>query len=116
LPYSDAILRAVHALFVAGIVVFAYRTARNARMPTWSVVWRGFLWCAAIALFAAISMGQATCIEQDDPFHGGCSEYADDSFNPTTDERVGRFIYFLIVLYVPVMIGAAGERKEPPAP
>jgi len=111
LAYSDAFYRAIQGLLIAGIVAFAYKTARHADVSRWGVIWRGFLWCAGIALFAAVSMGQPSC-EEGDPLHGTCEQYADDGYTATADQRVGRFWYLFILLYAPVLIAGLGERSR----
>lgn len=116
MSHTHEIFKVARDLLVAGVVVLAYKTARDAAMPRWGVAWRGFLWCAGLAFFAAVSMGQPSCEEQGDPLRGTCEQYADDGFDPTTDQRVGRFLYLFLLLYVPVLICVAGERNNPRPP
>ena len=113
MSYTNEIARAVQHLLIAGIAFLAYRTARDAKMSTWPTVWRGLLWCSGLAAFAAITLGQPSCDEQGDPIHGGCEAYADDGFDPTVDQRIGRFLYLFTLLSVPVLIGAVDRRRDP---
>ena len=111
---TDEIFRAARDLMIAGIVILAYKTAREAKMTKAKVAWSGFLWCAGIALFAAVTLGSPSCEEAGDPIHGGCEQYADDGFKPSFEQRSAKFLYFLTLLYVPVLMGAFSEREKPP--
>ena len=51
----------------------------------------GFLVAVGIAGYFAIDMGSATCIDRDTEPRGGCYEYADDGFEPTTTQRWEKF-------------------------
>ena len=114
MTYAHEIFKVARDLIVAGFVVMAYRIARDAKTSGWGTAWRGLLWCAGIALVAAASMGQPSCEEQDDPLGGTCQVYADDGYDPSVDQRAGRFLYLFWLLYIPVLIACAGERKTPP--
>ena len=108
----DEFFRALGHLFIAGIVYFAWKTASdNAEDGKYkTVLWKGFLWCAGIALFASMTLGNPTCEEPSDPLYGGCEYYADDEYEPTTEQRVARFAYFMTLLYIPVVISALEKR------
>ncbi|OGZ31545.1 MAG: hypothetical protein A3H02_02450 [Candidatus Niyogibacteria bacterium RIFCSPLOWO2_12_FULL_41_13] len=108
----DKIFRALGYLFIAGIVYFAWKTASdNAEGGKYkTVLWKGFLLCAGIALFASFTLGNPTCEEQSDPVYGGCEQYADDGFEPTIKQRVAHFAYYMTLLYIPVVIGALKKR------
>ena len=110
----DETFKALGYLFIAGVVAFAWKTARdNARgghLKT--VLWKGLLWCAGIAFFASITLGNPTCEEVSDPVYGGCEQYTDDGWEPTTEQRVAKFAYFMTLLYVPVVIGAYNGNKK----
>jgi len=104
----DEILKALGYLFIAGVVYFAWKTASdNAKGGKYkTVLWKGFLWCAGIALFASTTLGNPTCQERSDPVYGGCDRYTDGGYEPTNEERVARFAYVMTLLYIPVVIGA----------
>ncbi len=108
----NSVLKALGYLFIAVIIHFCWSTAKdNAKNGAYkSVLWKGFLWCAGIALFASVNMGSPSCENYSDPVYGGCEEYADDGFDPTTDERAANFAYILTLLYLPVIIGAFQEK------
>lgn len=108
------ILRALGYLLVAGVVSFTWKTARdNAKGGKWKeVLWKGFLWCAGIAFFASMTLGNPSCESYDDPVFGGCEYYADDGFEPTTVQRVGNFTYFITLLYLPVVFGTYYGNKD----
>jgi len=110
----DEIFRALGYLFIAGIVYFAWKTASdNAEGGKYkTVLWKGFLWCAGIALFASMTLGNPTCEEQSDPLYGGCEYYADDGYKPTTEQRTANFAYYMTLLYIPVVIGALKKDKK----
>ena len=108
----DEIFRALGNLLIAGIVYLAWKTANdNAEGGKYkTVLWKGFLWCAGIALFASITLGNPTCETQSDPLFGGCEQYADDGYEPTTEQRWASFAYLMTLLYVPVVMGAFKKR------
>lgn len=108
------IFRAIKYLLIAGVVYFAYKTARdNAEDGKYkNVLWKGLLWCMGIGLFASLTLGNPTCIEQSDPVYGGCEQYADNGYEPSTEQRIASFVYFIILLYVPVVAGAMGIRSR----
>lgn len=109
----DEIAKAVGYLLIAGIVAFVWKTARDSacEVGTKKTLWKGFLWCAGIALFASITLGNPTCEEVSDPVRGGCDSYADDGWEPTTEQRLANFAYFMTLLYVPVVIGAYQSKN-----
>ncbi len=109
---SHEIFRAIKYLLIAGVVYIAYKTARENTEDGQQkkVLWKGFLWCAGIALFASLTLGNPICIEQSDPVYGGCEQYADNGYEPTTEQRIADFFYFMILLYIPVVIGALDIR------
>jgi hypothetical protein len=110
----NEIVRALGYLLIAGVALFAWKMARdNAKGGKFkSVLWKGFLWCAGIAFFASITLGNPTCEQYSDPVYGGCDQYANDSFEPTTEQRVASFAYFMTLLFLPVTIGAFNGNKE----
>jgi hypothetical protein len=113
---SDEIFRAVGYLIIAGVVYFAGKTAsdnsKDGKYKT--VLWRGFLLCAGIALFASITLGNPSCESYDDDslYGSSCEYYADDGYEPTTEQRVGSFAYFMTLLYIPVVIGALSNKDK----
>lgn len=64
-----------------------------------------------IAAIAAIMMGEASCEDVDDPVRGGCSQYADDGYDATPEDRLSRFFYIVILLGVPAGFGI-GESPQ----
>ncbi len=112
---TNEIFRALGYLLIAGVAWYAWKladdNARGGRLK--EVLWKGLLWCGALALFASISLGNATCEVEGDPLYGGCEQYADDGYEPTTEQRTARFVYILALLYIPVAIGAfTGDKKS----
>ena len=111
----NEIFKALSYLIIAAIVLFVFKTARDnakdGKLKT--ILWKGFLYCGIIALFASVTLGDPTCEVQGDPVYGGCEQYADDSFAPTTEQRVANFSYFMTLLYIPVIFGAFKGDKEP---
>jgi len=110
----NEIFGALGYLLIAGVVLFAWKTARtNAKDGKLNMVlWKGFLWCGGIALFVSVTLGNPTCEEYSDPVYGGCEQYADDGYEPTTEQRVAKFSYFMTLLYIPVVFGAFNGNKE----
>ena len=111
----NEISRAFGYLCIAGIIYIVGKTASDkAKKGSYiSVLWKGFLLCAGIALVASIALGNPSCEDyEQDPWGGICYSYSDSGFEPTTEERIARFAYFMTLLYVPVIIGAISNRKK----
>ena len=110
----DEVFRALGYLFIAGVVYYTWKTAYDkAEGGKYKIVlWKGFLWCAGIALFTSFILGNPTCEMQSDPVYGGCEYYADDGYEATTEQRVANFAYFMTLLYVPVVIGALNKKVK----
>lgn len=110
----DEIFRALFYLLISGIVWFAWKqghdNAKGGRLR--SVLWKGSLWCGGIALFASLTLGNPTCEMVEDPVYGGCAQYADNAYEPTTEQRIANFAYFITLLYLPVAIGAFNGNKK----
>jgi len=112
---STEIFKALGYLFIAFIVYVAWLMARkNAGSGNFKMVlWKGFLWCAGIALFASFSVGDPTCIDSEQDLRGStCYEYADDGYQPTTEQRAAQFAYWFTLLYLPVIFGAYGGKNR----
>jgi hypothetical protein len=85
----DEIVRAGSYLFIAWIVFVAYWAAKEHASGTLlTVLLKGLLWCAGIALFTSFTLGDPSCLEHDDPVYGGCIQYADDGYEPTSEQRI----------------------------
>ncbi|MCW6529736.1 hypothetical protein NED98_05710 [Sphingomonas sp. MMSM20] len=123
--YSHQLFEALRILLLAGVVLFAWKTAREAaeKSGRWIALRNGMLWSLGIALFAAVMAGRPSC-EESDPLRGGCEQYADDGREVSKDERGGTFIFWAVLLNVPVMFGVMDGRRyvanpwrrpEPPA-
>lgn len=111
----DEIYRAIGYLLIAGVVALAWKFARDGarggRFKT--VLWKGFLWCAGIALFSSMALGGPSCVDSEQDLRGStCYEYADDDYNPTTEQRIANFAYAMTLLYLPVIFGAYKGNKE----
>jgi hypothetical protein len=109
------ILSSLKLLFLSIIILYIWRTAdkyaMNGRYK--EVLWKGFLYCAGIALLGAISVGEPSCIDSEIDLHGSvCVEYADDGFVPTTEDQVGAFAYYMTLFYLPVFVAAINHRKD----
>jgi len=104
----NEVFRALGYLLITGVVLFAWKMARdNARGGKLkTVLWKGFLWCAGTALFSSMTLGNPAREERSDPVYGGCEQYTDNGYEPTTEQRVASFTYFMTLLYLPVIIGA----------
>ncbi len=107
------VFRALNYLLVAGVVTVTWKLAEDKAQggKTKKVLWKGFLWCIAIAFFASLTLGKPTCVESD-PVYGGCDEYAENGYEPTNEQREASFAYFMTLLYVPVVFGANNKKDE----
>lgn len=109
------VLRALGLLIGAYLIYYLWHFAREAaesNSPK-TVAWKGFLFCAGIALFAGFSLGNPTCLSSEQDLRGSeCYEYADDGHDPTSEQRAATFAYWLTILYVPVIFGAYANRNK----
>lgn len=110
----NEVFRALSYLIIAGVALLAWSVAKHHAKggKLKMVLWKGLLWCGGIALFSSIMLGSSTCEVRGDPVFGGCEQYADDSYEPTTEQRVANFSYFMTLLYIPVVFGAFSGDKE----
>ena len=110
----NEIFRALGYLLIAGVISFTWKQASDTTQKEdfKKVLWKGLLWCAGISLLASFTLGNPTCTEQSDPIYGGCEQYADNGFKPTTEQRVASFSYFLTLLYIPVVFGVFSRKKK----
>lgn len=101
---------AIYYLFIAGVVSLAYKISSDrAEGGKYKVVlWQGLLLCGAIALYASLTLGSPSC-EVRDP-GDVCDQYADNGFSPTNEERLAKFTSVMVLLYVPVVVGALKNK------
>ncbi len=106
------VLKAITYLFIAYVAFLAWHLARGAavRSSRFKVLLQGFLWCLAISLFASINLGSHTESEDDDPLYGRTERVQD--YEPTFQQQVGNFCYFMTLLYIPVVLGALASKKD----
>lgn len=109
----DEIFRAFGYLLIVVFAFFAWKTALdNSKDGNFKkVLWKGLLLCTGIALFASLTLGNPTCEVQSDPVYGDCEQYADDGFEPTTEQKLANFVFFMVFLYTPVVFGAFSGNK-----
>ncbi len=113
----EEIFKALGYLFIAALVYFAWKQGHdNAKEGNLKMVlWEGLLWCAGIAFIASITVGKPTCIDSETDNRGTtCYEYADDGFEPTMEQRAAKFIYYMTLFYLPVVVGAYQGNKIRP--
>lgn len=111
----NEIFKAVGYLIIAVIVYAAWNIAHQSVNGDniKEVLWKGFLWCAGIAIVTSISLGSPSCIEEEyDPRGSTCLEYADDGYEPTTEQRAAKFAYIMTLLYIPVLVGAFNGKRN----
>jgi len=111
---THEIYRALGYLLISVFVFLVWMLARDsAKSGKYkSTLWKGFLWCVGVAFLSSVMMGNASCESVSDPVYGGCEEYADDGYEPTTQQRASNFAYFLTLTYIPVIFGAMQGKKD----
>ena len=111
--FSDQLVQVARDLVLAGIVYLAYKTARDASKGSGriSALWRGYAWTIGLAAFAAFAIGSPSCADGD-PMFGYC-EPGSDGFSLTGAERAARFLYYALLLGVPVTMGALSVKGHP---
>jgi hypothetical protein len=110
--YADQVWDVVRTLCLSGLVVFAFKQARSAGESKGRLLAlrNGLGFCLGFALFAAFTAGSATCAEGD-PLNGACIEYYDNGHYVSRQERGERFLFWSLLLGVPVVLGAMDARK-----
>lgn len=112
---AEEILNALKYLFVANVIYFIYEESqKNARtLGLRPVLWKGFMWCAGIAIIFAVNLGSPTCIDSEQDNRGTtCLEYADDGYEPSPQAKYAEFAFFFILFYAPVIAGARKGNQE----
>lgn len=104
-------------LVLSALVGFAYTKAKEAGEADgrWSALKKGVIWCVGVALFAAIMLGSPSCEDAGDGLHG-CEQYADDGYDPSLEQRAGRFVFWVVLLVAPVVFGVNTARQFDPNP
>lgn len=111
---GSEIFRALGYLLITCFVYTAWKLSYDAttKIGFKEALFHGFLWCAGIALFTSLTLGTHTeNNDDDDPFYGR-SETVQD-YEPTTQQRVANFAYYMTLLYLPVIVGASKGRTKP---
>lgn len=112
--YSDQFYSVTRDLLVAAVAYTVYKLARDSAdtRGRWGALWRGSGWAMGLALLAAVLMGQPSCALDGDPLRGGCEELAGEGYIPSMDRRAARFLYFALLLGVPVVAGVMNARQN----
>lgn len=112
--FSDQLIQVARDLALAGVIYLAYKMARDASKASGriSALWKGGAISLAVAAFAALTLGNPSCTDGD-PLFGGCSEYADNQYTPTSDQRGATFLYFALLFGLPVAMGAMSVQGHP---
>jgi hypothetical protein len=110
----ENIWKALGYLFVSGLVYFAWDEAyKLGKSKGWKkALLKGLGLCFGIAIFAALILGNPSCEETSDPVYGGCESYADDGYEASYEQRLAQFAYYMVLFYVPVVLGAYKAKKE----
>jgi hypothetical protein len=59
------------------------------------------------------NLGRPTCIDSETDNRGTtCYEYGDDGYEPTTEQRVATFTYYMTLIFIPVAVGTYIGKKE----
>jgi hypothetical protein len=107
------ILKALSYLLMAGLIYVVWNTAREETIKSnfKSILFKGFLLVVFIAFSMSITMGSPTC-EESEPLYGGCNQYTDDGYKPTTEQRTTKFAFYMILFFIPVVMGTLKGKKE----
>lgn len=112
---AKEIIKALKYLFVSFVILQIYNISKEKVniMGFKKILWEGLLWCAGIAFIFSINLGSPTCIDSEQDTRGNvCLEYADNGYEPSSQERYAEFIFFLILFYIPTIIGARDGNKN----
>lgn len=107
----------VHAIIILIVVFFvgyawnlAYKTTIEIGLK--KTLFNGFFVCALISFGFALYLGQSTCIDSEEgPMGSTCTEYAEDGYEPTNEQRAAEFAYYMTLLYIPVVLAVFNAEK-----
>lgn len=106
--------KAASYLFMTGVAYIIWKIAYNQTNKSESSFMKlmitGFFICAIIAFLATINLGTHRENCDDDPIYGRCDRVQD--YEPTAKEIASNFSYFIILLYVPIVLGIYKGSKE----
>lgn len=107
------LMDAVRILVFSVIVHYIYQVTLVAQGGWLKVLGKGFLFCFIGSAIIASMLGGPTCLDYDpDPMGGECLEYADDGFDPTTDEYLSEFAFYFTISFIPVLLAVNSKRQE----
>lgn len=108
----NEIFKAIGILIAAGIIAYIYNTVIHSQKEWKKLLPEGFVWCVVGSFFLTMSLGRPTCTDQEyDPRGTVCNEYADDGYEPTDEQYVDKFAYYLTLFFVPVLYGINQRPK-----
>ena len=98
------------SILLLGAAFFMARTLSqgNSRAHIWRT---GLFWCGAIALFAATTLGDPSCVAPFNLGEGNCIQFANDDYEPTIYNRLLNFSLFFGVLYGAFALGVVSGRR-----
>ena len=106
------IYKAIGYLIAAGIIALIYHFAKSQGLSRDDLLLKGFGACFLLAVVLTFTLGQPTCEESDYSIQGSsCIEYADDGYTPTTEEYFGKFVFYMLVFYVPTAFAAFNQKE-----
>lgn len=114
--FSDGIGKAIGYLVIAGIAYFAYQAGKDNAGKTkniWLFCIKGLAIIAGIALFANSLLGTHSENCDDDPIYGRCDTVQD--YEPSPKDYSENFIYYIIFLGIPFLIGTYNGYKKGPS-
>ena len=109
----EGILKALQYLFITGVLYLAWRITYDFAQTKGfkEMLFKGFLWCVAVALVANIYLGTHSGECDDEWIRPSCDTVVD--YTPTINERMATFLYYLVLLYPAVVLGTYhGNQKR----
>lgn len=105
--------KAIGYLFFAGIINHIYHMGLDSKKSWKQLLWSGLGFCVVTAGILTALTGRPTCLSRDqDGISSSCEEYADDGFEPTNEQYLSKFVFYMMIGYTPVILAANKKREE----
>jgi hypothetical protein len=110
-----SIFSAVKYLFVSAIVYWIYSQTEESidrYRDNKKLLFHSLLWCIAVSTFFTFTLGLSSCSEYDYGNISTCVEHNNDSWSPTNLQRLSEFVYYILLLYVPVLMAVLNTKHK----
>ena len=108
-PIFNSILKLIQVSITGGVGYFAYLAVSNHNhKPNYIFLGKLVIVCIVMASISIFSLGKS-CVDRDP--RGGCYEYEYSDTPITEYEKVERFSFVFLLLFIPALCAFADRRK-----